>query len=54
MTASGIYENPIIRKNQLRALRSLELGKLISFGNFARIANLCVGFHLGTLHIFFL
>ena len=24
--------------------------KIISFANFARIASICVGFHLGTLH----
>ena len=23
---------------------------MVSFGNFARIARHCVGFHLGTLH----
>ena len=27
--------------------------KMISFVNFARIANICVGFHLGTLHGYF-
>ena len=26
---------------------------MISFVNFARIANICVGFHLGTLHGYF-
>ena len=25
---------------------------MVSFGNFARIASLCFGFHLGTLHGF--
>ena len=27
--------------------------KMISFVNFARIASICVGFHLGTLHGYF-
>ena len=27
--------------------------KMISFVNFARIASICVGFHLGTLHSYF-
>ena len=26
---------------------------MISFVNFARIASICVGFHLGTLHGYF-
>ena len=26
------------------------MGKFVSFGNFARIANLCAGFHLVHLH----
>ena len=26
---------------------------MIGFVNFARIANICVGFHLGTLHGYF-
>ena len=26
---------------------------MVSFVNFARIANTCVGFHLGTLHGYF-
>ena len=49
-----MYGNPIqipnIRKNRFRILRSLKLGEIVSFGNFARIASLCVGFLLGTLH----
>ena len=56
-TASGIYGNPTeipkIRKSQFRALKSLNwggAGGMVSFGNFARIASICVGFHLGTLH----
>ena len=53
-TACGTYEKPIeipiIRKNQFRALRSLKLAKKVSLGNFARIARLCLGFHLRTLH----
>ena len=27
--------------------------KIASFVNFARIASICVGFHLGTLHGYF-
>ena len=53
-TVSGIYGNiieiNINRKNQFRTLRSLNLAKKVSSGNFARIASICVGFHLGTLH----
>ena len=53
-TASGTYGNlikiPIIRKNQFHVLTSLKFGKMVSFGNLAMIASLCVGFHLGTLH----
>ena len=26
---------------------------MVSFVNFARIASICVGFHLGTLHGYF-
>ena len=42
---------PKIRKNWFRILRSLKLhvGGNFSFGNFARIASLCV-FFFGTLH----
>ena len=29
------------------------MSKMISFVNFARIASICVGFHLGTLHGYF-
>ena len=56
--AFGMYANPIeipkIRKNQFRVLRPLKLRKVVGFGNFARIANLCVGFLLGTLHGYYL
>ena len=42
-TGSVLYGNPIkirmIRKNQFHVLRSLKLGKMASFGNFARIAS---------------
>ena len=52
--AFRMYANPIeipkIRKNQFRVLRPLKLRKVVGFGNFARIASLCVGFLLGTLH----
>ena len=30
------------------------MSKIISSANFARIASICVGFHLGTLHDYFL
>ena len=30
------------------------MSKIISFANFARIASICVGFHLGTLHGYFI
>ena len=53
-TALRIYENPTensaIRQNQFHVLKSLKLGKIVRFGNFARIESICVGFHLGTLH----
>ena len=26
---------------------------MVSFGNYARIASICVGFHFGTLHGYF-
>ena len=43
-------EIPKIRKNQFRVSRTLKLGGggglMVSFGNFARIASLCVGLHL--------
>ena len=43
-TASEIYKNSIeiskVRKNQFRALRSLKLRKMVSFGNSAMIASL--------------
>ena len=29
------------------------MSKIISFANFARIASICVGFYLGTLHGYF-
>ena len=29
------------------------MSKIISFANFARIASICAGFHLGTLHDYF-
>ena len=29
------------------------MSKIISFANFARIASICVGYHLGTLHGYF-
>ena len=55
-----MYGNPIeipkIKNNQFRVLRSLILGggggggEMVSFGNSARIASLCVGFHPSTLH----
>ena len=41
-TASGM--------NQFRVLRSPKVEKMVSFGNFALIASLCVGFDLGALH----
>ena len=40
----------MIRKNQFRILRSTKLGQMVCFGDFARMAGLCVGFHLDTLH----
>ena len=42
-----------IRNNQFDVLRSLNLRKIVSFGNFARIASFGVGFHLVTLHGYF-
>ena len=53
-TAFGIHENLIeifiIRKNQVHVLRPLKLGKMVSFGNFAKKGSLFVGFPLCTLH----
>ena len=56
-TAYGIYGNPteipIIRKNQFLVSRSLKSREMVSFSSFARIASLCMGFDLGTLHGYF-
>ena len=41
-TASGM--------NQFRVLRSPKVEKMVSFGNFALIASLCMSFDLGALH----
>ena len=53
-TDSGIYGNPINlykRKESVLCIEVTKIGeKMISFVNFARIASICVGFHLGTLH----
>ena len=54
---SEIYGNHIeisvIRNNQFRVFRSLKLGRMVIFGNFARIASLHVGFRLGALRCCF-
>ena len=52
-----MYANPIkilmIRKSWFLALRSLknweEAGGMVSFGTFARIPSICVGFHLQSV-----
>ena len=52
-----VYRNPIeipkIRNNQFCVLKSLDLGEMVTFGNFVRIASLGVGFRLGTLQGYF-
>ena len=54
---SEIYGNHIeisvIRKNQFRVFRLLKLGRMVIFGNFARIASLHVGFRLRASRCYF-
>ena len=57
-TASRIYGNPIkipmIRKDSVSCIEVNKIGENSSFGDFARIASLCVDFDLGTMHGYFL
>ena len=40
--------NPYNKKESVLCIEVTKIG--VSFVNFARIASICVGFHLGTLH----
>ena len=46
----NVWESHINLYNQEESVLCIEVTKIVSFGNFARIASLCVGFHSGTLH----
>ena len=47
-------EVSMIRKGQFLCIEFAKIReKMVSFGNFARIASICVGFHLGKLHGYF-
>ena len=49
----GIIEIFIMRKNKFHVLILLNLEKMIIVGNFAKMASLCGGFYLVTLHGYF-
>ena len=49
----GIPLNSINQNESVSCPEVTEIEKIVSFGNFARIASIGVGFHLGTLHGYF-